>query len=476
MILVVIFSLSLLLASSLGASERGNNLPIITHLSHPAYPDETVLVSGGPFSDNCIIRLSPTSKTYHQRVSSKSSTSSSSAAPSPAFYAEVKPLPGQTTENGLAFIVPSDLPLDVYQVSIGRCSSPVSPFSDPVFLNAPQLWWAQGNLGDKASIGVSGKSAHEGRDTVNGNQAESGWIRVHGVAMMLDVNASTLRLARSRLRKARDYLTSLPMSVDLGLDDDSPLISAIREYLAARDRLLFLMKTPRNTPLLRLTPANGQGPSIDLEPVLNFTAYGGMFLLPSSIQALTDGEVKSAMPALKPSTYNISFSNGYGVDPVTKEGPLFVPLHAFIDPAHPDVYSIEILAKPEWPPSTFFVKQTSTPCVIGLPNCTTSDEALATALSQASSAGGGTIYFPRGTYYLHNPINVPPNTRLMGERTDLVSIYFSERTPATAPFSFIALDESQIVGEYGGASTPDQKGICISKILSIYIYIYIYIM
>ena len=47
--------------------------------------------------------------------------------------------------------------------------------------------------------------------------------------------------------------------------------------------------------------------------------------------------------------------------------------------------------------------------------------------------GGGVVMLPRGQYYVDGPLIVPEGTRLVGEGEQLVSIFFREDNPDTAP-------------------------------------------
>ena len=55
------------------------------------------------------------------------------------------------------------------------------------------------------------------------------------------------------------------------------------------------------------------------------------------------------------------------------------------------------------------------------------------ARAKAKANGGGVVMLPRGQYYVDGPLIVPEGTRLVGEGTDLVSIFFREDNPDTAP-------------------------------------------
>lgn len=64
-----------------------------------------------------------------------------------------------------------------------------------------------------------------------------------------------------------------------------------------------------------------------------------------------------------------------------------------------------------------------------------STKAVVAAMDGASRAGGGTVFFPRGRYFLSDKLNVPPGVRLKGERTDLVNLVWPDF--ATAPEALI---------------------------------------
>lgn len=52
---------------------------------------------------------------------------------------------------------------------------------------------------------------------------------------------------------------------------------------------------------------------------------------------------------------------------------------------------------------------------------------LETALKQAKENGGGVVYFPRGEYRISDPVEIPDNTILRGERKDLVSLFWLDQ-------------------------------------------------
>ena len=58
---------------------------------------------------------------------------------------------------------------------------------------------------------------------------------------------------------------------------------------------------------------------------------------------------------------------------------------------------------------------------------------LSAALMAARSHGGGTIYFPRGTYFLEGSFEIPTNTYLKGAGTSLVTLFWAEANSTHHP-------------------------------------------
>ena len=78
----------------------------------------------------------------------------------------------------------------------------------------------------------------------------------------------------------------------------------------------------------------------------------------------------------------------------------------------------------------------------------TSDADVAAALAAARAAGGGTVAFAAGTFFLTAPLVVPPGVALAGAGANATVLVFSEATPASAPAAYISLDDE------AAASTP----------------------
>jgi hypothetical protein len=122
--------------------------------------------------------------------------------------------------------------------------------------------------------------------------------------------------------------------------------------------------------------------------------------------------------ALPPGTYEVAL-RGYTAAAVVAE-----KLCTFTSVHTPCLSTINITASAPFPSSSkvFTVKaqqpgvgRNATAAVLG-------------ALAEARASGGGTVFFPRGQYFIDTPIIVPDNTVIKGEGQALVSIYFAEST------------------------------------------------
>lgn len=120
--------------------------PVVYWASDPVGPDDTVMVSGGEFGHAPRVELVPlpAAKTWQ-------------ADPWPADATAVEVL--QPSEESVKFIIPKDWTPGAYAF---RVVTEVGA-SAPVLLNAPTVYWAQGDQGTEASPG--------------------GWIRVFGRCM-----------------------------------------------------------------------------------------------------------------------------------------------------------------------------------------------------------------------------------------------------------------------------------------------------
>lgn len=57
---------------------------------------------------------------------------------------------------------------------------------------------------------------------------------------------------------------------------------------------------------------------------------------------------------------------------------------------------------------------------------TDSTRAIKAAIEAANQNGGGTVYFPRGRYFISEGLTIPPRVNIKGERTDLVNLLWPD--------------------------------------------------
>ncbi|MGP9814525.1 glycosyl hydrolase family 28-related protein [Rhodopseudomonas sp. NSM] len=117
-------------------------------------------------------------------------------------------------------------------------------------------------------------------------------------------------------------------------------------------------------------------------------------------------QARFAIPAeARPGSYRLRLSNGDGGDLETV-----------------DVGAIEIRARKPAPEQSFDIR------AFGGNGDGRADNtaAVARALAAAAQAGGGTVYFPRGRYFVRDTIVVPPDVTLRGEATQAVNLVWPD--------------------------------------------------
>jgi hypothetical protein len=221
---------------------------------------------------------------------------------------------------------------------------------------------------------------------------------------------------RKRLRAIRHTITAPRGGTDDPAGDDSLLGAAAAEIVALRARLAEIP--------LPQTTVRFSGPD---SAVFNLTAT------PANA---TQHSVYVPLPLdMPPGHYDIAVSNGLGGQHA------FVPLGSFVAPQQPHVTGITVAQPTPWPQGVWSITKNTMPLQ---PPTPTSDADLQAALDAAAVAGGGTIQFGRGQFFLNGPIAVPPNTRIVGEGMGLTGLYFSEASNTSAPPFYIYLDETKL--------------------------------
>jgi hypothetical protein len=344
--------------------------PTINWVSSPAPPGALVMVNGGGFGDSPSVRLTDA----RGRVSTLEALG--------------------LTSSGLKFKLPKlsktmgagDEHVS-YDVSV--CRLPGTGCSNTLPLNTPDIWWWQGDRGNSSSPG--------------------GWLRVFGRS----VAQASSRAAAAAASRRRSTVDS-----SIARGDFAAARTAIAELEAAAASAAtssLLGATLRLTP--RKGSGGGGGRPITVTSTANYTTYDALFELPAS---LAEGD------------YTAEISSGLET-PSTKSG--WIPLSMFLSPETPELRVVTIEAERPWPTRVFKV-DCGTGNVFERP-CgwvgQRSSRQVDAALAQARAAGGGTVFFPRGQYYIDGPIVVPDNVQLVGEGQELVSIVFREDNPDTSP-------------------------------------------
>lgn len=133
-------------------------------------------------------------------------------------------------------------------------------------------------------------------------------------------------------------------------------------------------------------------------------------------------------------TYTVEIANGLA--PTN-----FVRLQSYVSPSHPTVSTVDVVAvaaarKPwEQPNGSEKVFRVSDYGPHGLPDANNATApwinasvAIAKAIAAAGAAGGGTVFFERGTYFINSTwgFDIPWGVKLQGEGTELVELIFTE--------------------------------------------------
>ena len=426
MAVTLLFSLLFILSlfttgtSTSSVSVHSNTLPItITWLSEPIYPNETVILTGNNFDSTCLINISTTSNFI------------------PYTSLLLPIITNQSTNNILKFFIPPTLPEDVYSLSI-LCSS--SQTLEPIYVNTPKVYWILGNGGEEATPG--------------------GYLRVQG----LNIAYLTQEMIniKSRLRQLKSKLSSLPNIQNMDILQYNSYINyeqGNKEMYYNDDeydtRLLSIYESLQLRKQVQSIVQNTPTTYIQLQSQTTNTIY----TLPGIMLNTTQFSIHIPLPTnILPDTYIVSICNGYGPinQPNSSCTGMFVPIDIFLTASRPHVNTVTIMntTLPS-PPSEniFIVNTTSLPQPYPFYPNMTSDAAVQYALAQAQQAGGGTVYFPAGTYFLTQPLIIPPNTIIAGERNDVVGIYFAEATNITAPEAYFMLNDTAanltITGSWG---------------------------
>ncbi len=299
------------------------------------------------------------------------------------------------SEQAIMATLPADVPLGIYTLRV-LCGD-ADGASNALSINEPRILWSQGNCGNESTSG--------------------GTVRVLGTAISLSSDNKCQQTVRRRQRDAEVALRS----------GDFERVAALAKELAA-----LPCAAGGATTRLRLT-----GPK-------NVT-------ISATASSMTEYHAKFALPAsLPPGEYTVGLSNGLGVADED-----FASMSWFESPDHPVVESITVRAPaPVAANAQSFQADTVCHAVAegvfdmskygpksGFPAPgqppVDSTPALLSAIAAADKAGGGTVYFPRGQYFMRGQIEVPSGVYLKGAGTDLVSLYWAETNRTNYPQTMI---------------------------------------
>lgn len=345
-------------------------VPYLSWVTGVVLPNQTVLASGSGLVANCVAEVNTTSEPV------------SSLLLPPSIAA------------GTSFMVtlPASLRLDIYTFRV-LCIGGVSRVA---LVNQARPFWVQGNCGNESTPG--------------------GTVRLFGTGLSLAPSArlsgtivESLRLSAMHALQVSDYATLSKLTAKL-----TGIASASEQ---SDSRTTLRLKGVVSTISVEI--------SAQAETL---SEYHAQFLLPPTIPA---GE------------YVVSVSNSLGGAAET-----FGQLGFFEGPTRPLVQTIVVRAAVAAPDSsdprtfqeyticckvgphvfdvTHFGSHGRMPPPEGQPPIDAS-KSIRDAVSAAAAMGGGTVYFPRGQYFLVGVFEIPDGVYLKGERQDLVSLFWYEQ-------------------------------------------------
>lgn len=360
--------------------------PVIDWASQPVRANETVLLLGGPFAATSALTVGG------------------------LVHGDAVVAPLQPSQASVKFVLPAGEPLSQWRVAVDGGA--------PHVLNGPQPWWVGGDKRQRASAG--------------------GFVRVFGSCVHVQSDAAAEVAAELRARKA----ALAAVLEDDDADAESPATLAALKRLGAARRA-HQAAAAASASVLRLTPtASDAAPIIVASDAANSTGWAAWFVLPGSVA---------------PGEYSVAIANGL-------DATNFVSLGSFgsyVGPGEESNVSTVTIDSPAaearrqpWKHPSAKVFNVTAFGPHGLPGCggknaehgacpldpssgkpvasamywANATEPIAKALAAAGAAGGGTVFFPRGTYFINSSFgfDVPWGVKLEGEGKELVSLIFTE--------------------------------------------------
>ena len=287
--------------------------------------------------------------------------------------------------DAVSAVIPMSVPAGAYSVQLFSARSG-SPLSNTYTVNAPELWWAQGDRGETATPG--------------------GWVRVFGRGLTLPKASSGEQHEGCASCELGAITKALARAGQRG---DWKLAAALA---AQAERM-----------------ATQQHDALDLGTTLNLTSSDGhSFVLHATTLRLSTFSTEFAVPAeISPGNYSVSLSNGQAA----------TSLSWFHSPLLPHKKNFEIRALFKSKPHIFhvsdfgctggiFANQSAKDVTTAVPvDCTAAVSRALTAAAQLLPAPS-TVLFGAGRWYLQPPLQIPDGVTIAGESMSTTALYFAQ--------------------------------------------------
>ena len=294
--------------------------------------------------------------------------------------------------DAVSAVVPAVAPAGAYIVQL--LGDDGSELSETFLVNAPELWWAQGDRGAAASPG--------------------GWIRLFGRGLTLPRDERERQ--RCNVPCELDAVVHALVQAREQEDVDWRLVASLAaqaERLATTQRLLQQQEESRGGATTLNITADAPG--------------SHSIVLQASARRLSTFSAEFAVPvATPPGNYSVSLSNGQAA----------TGLSWFLSPQQPARNVIEIRAARQQSTRTFHVVDYG--CAGGInrtnPKDLTSAEpvdctaAINRALVEAAqhSPAPSTVLFGPGRWYLQPPLRLPDGVTIAGDSISTTALYFAQ--------------------------------------------------
>ena len=370
---------------------------LLTWVSAVVRPNQTLVASGSGFVPPCMLELN------HSSASQLLPPLSLSAA-------------------SIMATLPADVPPGPATLRVG-CGA---AWSNPLAINTPRVWWVQGSCGNS---------------TVPG-----GRVRVFGDALST-LPATEPPASRSAAHQSRRAALEARAADALSARDYSTL-AAISDQLAKVHGMEPAVPLPR----LRLQ-REGSSDALLTAKQSSVSQYHAEFTVPYDIPAgeyamsfATDatGEwigVDYFESASKPHVTSLSVRTA-AVQPIGIHATQSFQTDTVCEKVPDRVFSVADFGPTHIPADSHHSGTLSLSAV-------DASAALTNALAAAKSHGGGTVYFPRGQYFLRGSFDIPTSTYLKGAGTSLVSLYWAEANHTVHPRALFMGDPTSTTMTWG---------------------------